>query len=81
METSSGETGKLLDFSDRSNQKKYYGTTSANREAVSISIAQLYIDININKKKKSTIINFGATENFIIKKYIKNKKYLTWDKK
>ena len=41
----------------------------------STNIAQLYIKININKKTENIMINLGTTENFIIKKYIKNKKY------
>ena len=38
-------------------------------------MAQLYIEININGKKESTIIDSNITENFIIKRYTENKKY------
>ena len=74
--TSFGETGKLLDFSDRSSQKKCCRTASINREIVSTDTVQLRIEININKKRENTIINSNVTENFIIRKYIENKKYL-----
>ena len=39
-------------------------------------MVQLYIKVIINGKKRSTIIDSGATENFITKKYAENKKYL-----
>ena len=55
--------------------------TSANSQAVSINTAQLSIRININKKMKSVIINLDATENFITKKYMKNKKHFIQNKK
>ena len=69
------KTKKLLDSSDRNNQKKYYGTTSINKKAVSTNTAQLYIKSNINKKTKNIIIDSNIIENFIIKKYTENKKY------
>ena len=68
--------GKLLDFSDRSSQKKYYETAPVNREAVLINTAQLRIKININKKIGSTMIDSDTTENFTTKKYTEKKKYL-----
>ena len=74
-EISSEETKKLLNSSDRSSQREYCGTVSANREVVSTNTAQLYIEININRKKESTIIDSDVTKNFIIKKYTENKKH------
>ena len=80
-ETSYREIEKLLNSSDKSNQKKYCGTISVNREVASINTVQLHIGININGKKRNTIINSDVTENFIIKKYTKIKKYSTQNKK
>ena len=70
-----GEIRKLLNFSDRSDQKKCCGTALVNREVALINIAQLNINIKINKKAKNIIIDFGTIKNFIIKKYAKNKRY------
>ena len=67
---------KLLDFSDRSSQKKYCGMASANRETASINTAQLYIKININEKIEDIIINLDTTRNFMIRKYITDKRHL-----
>ena len=70
-----------MNSSDRSSQKKYCRIIPVNREVVSINIVQLYIEININRKKRNAIIDSGATENFMTKKYIEIKKYSTQDKK
>ena len=58
---------KLLDFSDRSNQKKYCETAPIYQKTVSTNTIQLYIRISINGKTKNIIIDFGTTENFITK--------------
>ena len=43
--------------------------------AVLINIIYLRIKININRKIGTIIIDFGVIGNFIIKRYIKTKKY------
>ena len=73
--TSLGEAEKLLDSSDKSGQEKCCGTASANREAASTNTAQLHIKIFINEKTESAIIDSGATENFMTKKYTESKKH------
>ena len=45
-----------------------------------INTAQLYIKIDINEKTGNTIIDFGTTENFIIRKYIGKKILYTKEK-
>ena len=67
IKMSFGKAGKLLNSSDRSNQKEYYGIASVNRETILINITQLHIKIVINKKIGNTIIDLGATGNFITK--------------
>ena len=86
LATSSGKIGKLLNSSDKSNQKKYCETAPAN-EIIPINgiialtyIAYLRIKININRKTKITVIDSDTTENFITKKYTRNKKHLIKDK-
>ena len=69
------EGEKWLNFPNRSNKKEYCETASVNPEAVLINTAQLHIKININDKMGKTMIDFGATRNFIIKKYMKTKRY------
>ena len=73
--TSHRKVEKLLDFSDRSSQKKYYGTAPVSRETVLINTIQLHIKININGKIGNIIIDFDIIENFIIKRNIENKEY------
>ena len=50
------------------------------REAASTNTVQLYIKIIINRKIGNTMINLDITENFIIRKYIEDKKYLIRNK-
>ena len=69
------EAEKLINFSNRNSWKKYCELVLANKEVVSINTTQLYIKININWKIKNTIIDSNIIRNFIIKKYIENKKY------
>ena len=80
-EASPGEIKKLLDSSDGSSQKKYCGTAPANREAVSINTAQLHIEININGKKRSIIIDLDIIGNFMTQKYTESKKHSIRNKK
>ena len=70
-----------MSSSDKSSQKKYYGTTSANKKIILINTTQLHIKININGKKENTIIDSGAIGNFITKNYIEIKKHSIQDKK
>ena len=74
-ETSSEKIKKLLNSSDRSSQKKYCETILVNKKAVSINTVQLYIEINVNKKRENTMIDFNMIENFITKEYAENKRY------
>ena len=65
------EIGKNLGSTDRSSQQKL---NSIVPDATAINV-YFKITININKKKEITIIDSGATENFIIRKYTKKQKY------
>ena len=67
--------GKLLDSFNRNDQKKYYNTTLIN-EVTSTNVTYRRIEIIINRKIETVIINLDVIRNFIIKKYVKIKKYL-----
>ena len=59
--------GKNLKLTNRSGQQKLNNTVPR----TAITNIYLKIAININGKKEIAIIDSDATENFIIKKYIK----------